>query len=343
VLSFEVTNVFSIVVFGRFASQIQLSLRPPMQILFLDTVHSFLESHLVRMGYHCVDGTTWPRDLVLEKAHLFDGIVIRSRIKVDRQLLDAATKLRFVARAGAGMENIDEVYAKQLGIRCLNAPEGNRDAVGEHAIGMLLTLFNRINIADQEVRNGLWLREENRGVELLGRTVGLIGYGNTGRALAKRMANFGVLTYAYDKYRKDYSDEYVIETGMGSIFEEAEIVSLHVPLAEDTYHLVDDEFFQRLHNPIYLINTSRGPVVDTAALVRAIESGKVVGACLDVLEYEGTSFENLNEGEVPEALNYLRKSPKVILTPHIAGWTYESHMKLSQVLMEKIQLHFPEG
>lgn len=314
-----------------------------MHILFLDTVHPFLESHLVRMDYMCVDGSTWPREKVIREVRHFDGIVIRSRIKIDRELLDAAIKLRFIARAGAGMENIDEAYAKQLGVRCLNAPEGNRDAVGEHAIGMLLTLFNRINIADREVRSGLWLREENRGVELLGRTVGIIGYGNTGRALAKRLVNFGVLTYAYDKYRKDYSDEFVIETGLGSIFEEAEVVSLHVPLANDTYHLVNDEFFQRLHNPIYLINTSRGPVVDTEALVRALENGKVLGACLDVLEYEGTSFENLTEGATPKALQYLMDSPKVILTPHIAGWTHESHMKLSQVLMEKIQTHFPEG
>lgn len=314
-----------------------------MQILFLDIVHAYLESHLGRMGHTCTDGSTWSREEVLRQLGTFDGIVIRSRIKIDRPLLDAGTKLRFIARAGAGMENIDEPYAKQLGIRCINAPEGNRDAVGEHAIGMLLTLFNRINLADREVRTGLWLREENRGVELLGRTVGIIGYGNTGRAFAKRLANFGVLIYGYDKLKKNYSDEYVIETGMGSIFEEADVVSLHVPLTEETYHMVNDEFFQRLHNPIYLINTSRGQVVDTAALVRALESGKVLGACLDVLEYEGSSFEHLLEDETPEPLQYLLDSPKVILTPHIAGWTHESHMKLSQVLAEKIQITFPEG
>jgi len=293
------------------------------------------------MGHTCIDGSEWTRNDVLTRAPEFEGMVIRSRVKIDRELLDAATNLRFVARAGAGMENIDADYAKQLGVRCLNAPEGNRDAVGEHAIGMLLTLFNRINLADREVRSGLWLREENRGVELLGRTVGLIGYGNTGRAFAKRLSNFGVLIYAYDKLKKNYSDEFVIETGMGSIFEEADVVSLHVPLTEDTYHLVSDEFFQRLHNPIYLINTSRGPVVDTAALVRAIESGKVLGACLDVLEYEKSSFEQLTDGQAPEPLLYLLDSPKVILTPHIAGWTHESHMKLSQVLAEKIQIAFP--
>jgi len=312
-----------------------------MHVLFIDTVHPYLESHLSRMGHICVDGSQWSRAQVLAEARGFEGMVIRSRIKVDRELLDAGTNLRFIARAGAGMENIDDEYAKRLGIRCINAPEGNRDAVGEHAIGMLLTLFNRINTADREVRSGLWLREENRGVELLGRTVGIIGYGNTGRAFAKRLSNFGVLIYAYDKLKKNYSDEFVIETGMGSIFEEADVVSLHVPLTEDTYHLVNDEFFQRLHNPIYLINTSRGPVVDTDALVRAMESGKLLGACLDVLEYEGSSFEHLLDDDTPEPLQYLLDSPKVILTPHIAGWTHESHMKLSQVLAEKIQMAFP--
>jgi D-3-phosphoglycerate dehydrogenase / 2-oxoglutarate reductase len=295
------------------------------------------------MGHECIDGHKWSRKQVLEQLPQFDGIVIRSRIKVDREFLDANPDLRFIARAGAGMENIDEEYAKQLGIRCINAPEGNRDAVAEHAMGMLLTLFNRINTADREVRSGVWQREENRGVELLGRTVGIIGYGNTGRAFAKRLSSFGTLVYACDTLKKNYSDEYVIETGMGPIFEEADIVSLHVPLTEDTFHLVNDEFFQRFHNPIYLINTSRGPVVDTAALVRAMESGKVLGACLDVLEYERSSFENLNDDNLPEPLQYLLDSPNVILTPHVAGWTHESHMKLSQVLMEKLLMAFPGG
>jgi len=295
------------------------------------------------MGHACVDGHTWSRQEVLGRLREFDGIVIRSRIRVDREFLDANPDLHFIARAGAGMENIDEEYAKQLGIRCLNAPEGNRDAVAEHAMGMLLTLFNRINSADREVRSGLWRREENRGVELLGRTVGIIGYGNTGRAFAKRLSGFGTLVYACDTLKKDFSDDYVIETGMGPIFEEADIVSLHVPLTEETFHLVDDEFFQRLHNPIYLINTSRGPVVDTAALVRAMEDGRVLGACLDVLEYERSSFENLDDGNLPEPLQYLQDSPNAVLTPHVAGWTHESHMKLSQVLMEKFLLAFPEG
>ncbi|MCF8464931.1 MAG: hypothetical protein K9G41_08825 [Flavobacteriales bacterium] len=313
-----------------------------MRILFLDTVHQHLESHLTRMDYECVDGTKLSRDAVIQQIAGFEGVVIRSRIMMDKEVLEAAKNLRFIARAGAGMENIDVEHAKALGIKCFNAPEGNRDAVAEHAIGMLLTLFNHINTADIEVRKGLWLREENRGVELLGRTIGLIGYGNTGQALAKRLAGFGVLMYAYDKYKKGFSDDHVIETNLESIYQEAEVVSLHVPLTLETYHMLNDAFFEKLHYPIYLINTSRGAVVDTEALVRAIESGKVLGACLDVLEYEKFNFEQIENEEIPAAFQYLIDSPKVILTPHVAGWTQESNAKIAHVLAEKIQMAYSE-
>ncbi|MCF8276928.1 MAG: hypothetical protein K9J17_09350 [Flavobacteriales bacterium] len=308
-----------------------------MHILFLDTVHEHLESHLKRMDFECEDGTTWSRAEVLSRIGRYEGIVIRSRIKLDKELLDAARNLRFIARAGAGMENIDVDHAKMLGIQCFNAPEGNRDAVAEHAIGMLLSLFNKINTADLEVRKGLWLREENRGVELLGRTVGIIGYGNTGQAFAKRLAGFGVLTYAYDKFKKGFSSDLVIETNLESIVQEAEIVSLHVPLTKETHHMINDAFFEKLNYPIYLINTSRGQVVDTEALVRAMESGKVLGACLDVLEFEKFNFEQIENEQIPPAFQYLIDSPRVILTPHIAGWTVESNAKISHVLGEKIQ------
>ena len=311
-----------------------------MKVLFIDTVHVHLTSHLTRMDFECEDGSQLSRSEVLERIGAYQGIVIRSRIMIDKELLNAAKDLRFIARAGAGMENIDVEHAKMLGIQCFNAPEGNRDAVAEHAMGMLLNLFNRINICDREVRKGIWLREENRGVELLGRTVGLIGYGNTGQAFAKRLAGFGVLIYAYDKYRSSFSDELVVETNMESIYQEAEVVSLHVPLTQETQHLISDAFFEKLNNPIYLINTSRGPVVDTEALVRAMENGKVLGACLDVLEYEKFNFEKIETGKIPEALQYLIDSPKVILTPHVAGWTHESNAKMAHVLGEKIQKAF---
>ncbi len=311
-----------------------------MRVLFVDVVHDHLASHLTRMDFDCVDGTAWDRAEILEKITLFDGVVIRSRIMLDKEFLDAAKNLRFVARAGSGMENIDVEHAKMLGIKCFNAPEGNRDAVAEHAVGMLLTLFNHIHTSDREVRKGQWLREPNRGVELLGRTVGIIGYGNTGQAFAKRLAGFGVLTYAYDKFKKGFADNLVIETNMESIYQEAEVVSLHVPLTEETHHMINDDFFSKLNYPIFLINTSRGKVVDTEALVRAIESGKVLGACLDVMEYEKFNFEQIENSQIPEAFQYLIDSPKVVLTPHVAGWTNESNAKIAHVLGEKIQLDF---
>jgi D-3-phosphoglycerate dehydrogenase len=311
-----------------------------MRILFIDTVHEHLASHLTRMDFECEDGSKLTRTEILGKISEYEGVVIRSRIMLDKEFLDAAKNLRFIARAGAGMENIDVDYAKNIGVQCFNAPEGNRDAVAEHAIGMILSLFNHINTADIEVRKGLWLREENRGVELLGRTVGIIGYGNTGQAFAKRLAGFGVLAYAYDKYKKGFADSLAIETNMESIHQEAEIVSLHVPLTEDTHHMINDAFFDKLNYPIYLINTSRGPVVDTEALVRALESGKVLGACLDVLEFEKFNFEQIENEQIPASLQYLIDSSKVILTPHVAGWTKESNVKMAHVLAEKIQLTF---
>lgn len=311
-----------------------------MRVIFIDTVHDHLWSHLTRMDYDCTDASEWSRAEILAKICDFEGVVIRSRIKIDQEFLEAAKNLRFVARAGSGMENINVEHAKMLGVECFNAPEGNRDAVAEHALGMLLGLFNHIHTSDREVRKGEWFRESNRGVELLGRTVGIIGYGNTGQAFAKRLAGFGVLTYAYDKFKKSFADNLVIETNMESIYQEAEVISLHVPLTEETSHLVNDEFFEKLNNPIFLINTSRGKVVDTAALVRAIESGKVLGACLDVLEFEKFNFEQIDNNQIPEAFQYLIDSPKVILTPHVAGWTNESNAKIAHVLGEKIQLAF---
>ncbi|MGB0916414.1 MAG: NAD(P)-dependent oxidoreductase [Flavobacteriales bacterium] len=313
-----------------------------MRVLFIDTVHDHLWSHLTRMDYDCTDGSEWSRSQILEQIAGYEGVIIRSRIKIDADFLAAAKKLRFVARAGSGMENIDVEHAKMLGVECFNAPEGNRDAVAEHAVGMLLGLFNHIHTSDREVRKGVWLREPNRGVELLGRTIGIIGYGNTGQAFAKRLAGFGVLTYAHDKLKKNFADNLVIETNMESIYQEAEVISLHVPLTEETHHLVNDEFFEKLRNPIFLINTSRGKVVDTEALVRAIESGKVLGACLDVYEFEKFNFEQIESEQVPAAFKYLIESPKVILTPHVAGWTAESNAKIAHVLGEKIQLAYSQ-
>jgi D-3-phosphoglycerate dehydrogenase len=236
------------------------------------------------------------------------------------------------------MENIDVHFAHTMGLHCLSAPEGNRDAVGEHALGMLLMLFNNLNRADKEVRQGVWRREENRGHEIQGKTVGIIGYGNMGSAFAKRLKGFDCNVLAYDKYKKNYSDEFAKESIMEEVFEKADIVSLHLPLTDETHYLANNAFFKKFKKNIYLINTARGKNVKTDDLVEQIKKGKVLGACIDVLEYESVSFEALDASKLPEPFQYLIKSDKVILTPHIGGWTFESHEKIGKTLVEKIKV-----
>ena len=303
------------------------------KVLFVDTVHPMLWEELEKEGFHCIEAYGLSKEEVKAISSDTYGIVIRSRFKIDAPFLDACQKLRFIARAGSGMENIDEEFATSKGIACLNAPEGNRQAVAEHALGMLLSLFNTLNTADLEVRQGLWKREENRGIELNGKTVGIIGYGHNGSAFADVLGGFGVKLLAYDKYKSNYSEK-AIESNMQTIFNEADILSLHIPLTDETHHLVNDEFIQRFKKPFYLINTSRGQCVKTVDLLDAMQDGKVLGACLDVLEDEKTSFEKL-ENSVD--FQRLIQSKKVILSPHVAGWTKESKLKLAQVLLEKIK------
>jgi D-3-phosphoglycerate dehydrogenase len=237
---------------------------------------------------------------------------------------------------GAGMENIDVAYAEKNGIACVNSPEGNRDAVAEHALGMLLALFNNLIKANTEVRNGKWLREENRGLELCGKTVGIIGYGNMGAAFAQRLQGFGVKVLAYDKYKTNFGNDFVKESSLQEIFEQADILSLHTPLTDETNYLINNAFIKQFKKNIYIINTARGKCLNTADLVANLESGKVLGACLDVLEYEAVSFEGIDAKEMPQPMQYLMKSDKVILTPHIAGWTKESNIKLAEFLAQKI-------
>ena len=303
------------------------------KVLFVDTVHPMLWEELEKEGFHCIEAYDLSKEVVKAISSDTYGIVIRSRFKIDAPFLDACQELRFIARAGSGMENIDEEFATSKGIACLNAPEGNRQAVAEHALGMLLSLFNTLNTADLEVRQGLWKREENRGIELNGKTVGIIGYGHNGSAFADVLSGFGVKLLAYDKYKSNYSEK-AIESDMQTIFDEADILSLHIPLTDETHHLVNDEFVQRFKKPFYLINTSRGQCVKTADLLDAMQDGKVLGVCLDVLEDEKTSFEKL-ENSVD--FQRLIQSKKVILSPHVAGWTKESKLKLAQVLLEKIR------
>ena len=306
------------------------------KVLFIDTAHPYLTDELIRIGYDCVDYTGLSRKEILDQIHEYTGIIIRSKIKLDREALDLARNLKFIGRVGAGMENIDWKYAESKGITCLNAPEGNRDAVAEHAMGMILSLLNHLCKINMEVRNGIWIRDNNRGTEIKGKTVGIIGYGNTGSEFALRLSGFGASILAYDKYKSGFSNNYVKEVQMDEIFEKADIVSLHVPLTSETDQLVNEEWIGRFSKPFYLINTSRGQCVNTVALMTAINSGKVLGAALDVLECENLSFENLNTAILPDEIKSLFKSDKVILSPHIAGWTVESHFKLAEALVEKI-------
>lgn len=289
-------------------------------------------------GIECDDGTHLSKEEIWPIINEYDGIAIRSRFKIDKDFLEHCNRLKFIARAGAGMENIEVHVAEAKGITCINAPEGNRDAVGEHAIGMLLMLFNHLKRADAEVRQGIWKREENRGTELQGKTIGIIGFGNMGSAFAEKLRGFGVQILAYDKYiRIDQSVyPFVIQIALEKIFAETDILSLHVPLTAETNYLVNDHFLKQFKKPIYVINTSRGKVVDTNALVNQIKGGRVIGACLDVLEYESISFEQLAHANMPEAFQYLVQSEKVILSPHIGGWTHESNEKIARVLAEKI-------
>lgn len=308
-----------------------------MKVLFIDTVHPILQEELEKHNYTCIDGTTWSREKILVQIHEIEGVVIRSKFTINKEFLDTAKQLKFIARSGAGLENIDIELAEEKGVYIYNSPEGNRDAVGEQAVGMLLSLFNNLNNADREVRNGIWEREGNRGHEIKGKTIGIIGYGNMGRAFAQRLSGFECKVLAYDKYKTDYSDEFANASTLNNIFEEADILSIHTPLTHETEFLINKEFIQQFKKPIYVINTARGKVLKTLDLVEALKSGKIKGACLDVLEFENSSFEKISlTNKLPESLEYLINSENVILSPHIAGWTFESYVKLSSYLAEKI-------
>jgi D-3-phosphoglycerate dehydrogenase len=303
-----------------------------MRILFIDTTHPFLKQELEKQNYICDTAYNKSKGEIQEIIHNYQGIIIRSRFIIDKEFIDYASELKFIARAGSGLENIDVNYAESKNINCYNAGEGNRQAVAEHTLGMLLSLFNNLNKADQEVRNGKWEREENRGIELSGKTIGIIGYGNNGSAFAEVLKGFDITILAYDKYLT----EHPYQSTMESIFKQADIVSLHVPLTAETTYLVNNDFIHKFEKDFYLINTARGKCVNTKSLVLALEKGEIKGACLDVLEYEKTSFENLSQQGFMAEMQYLMDSPKTILSPHIAGWTRESNVKITEVLLKKI-------
>ncbi len=308
-----------------------------MKILIIDLPEPLLIVGLEELGHELTDGSIWSPDTILKEIGAYHGIILRSRISVDEKLLAAAVNLKFIAREGAGVEHIDMSAAERLRIPVLTANEGNRDAVAEHAIGMLLSLMNNINKADAEVRNGLWKREANRGIELHEKKVAIIGYGNMGTAMAEKLSGFGCSVYYYDKFPVKNTKSFAHKMTMEKIYDQADIVSLHLPLTMETTGLVNDEYLNKFTKNIILVNTSRGKIVNTDDLVKNMKSGKVIGACLDVLAYENQSFTALTIPENRESYDYLMGSNRVILTPHIAGWSHESKKKIAIVLLEKIK------
>ncbi len=310
-----------------------------MKILHLDTNHELMLTQLNALGYVNHEDYTSTKAEIEAKISAYDGVIIRSRFSIDQSFLDAATNLKFIGRVGAGLENIDCDYAERKGIHLISAPEGNRNAVGEHTLGMLLSLFNKLNKADREVREGKWLREANRGIELDGLTVGLIGYGNMGKAFAKKLRGFDVEVLCYD-IKPHVGDANATQVDLKTFQNQCDVVSLHTPQTPLTLNMIDAYFIAAMAKPFWLLNTARGKSIVTSALVDALQSGKLLGAGLDVLEYEKKSFESLFETQMPEAFKYLIAAENVLLTPHVAGWTIESKEKLAQTIVDKIKVLF---
>jgi D-3-phosphoglycerate dehydrogenase len=307
-----------------------------IKILHIDSNHPLLWNQLQEKGFINEEDFASSKEEIEAKIHNYHGIVIRSRFKIDKTFLDKAINLQFIARVGAGLESIDCDYATAKGIQLIAAPEGNRNAVGEHALGMLLSIMNKLNRADKLVREGKWIREGNRGYELEGKTIGLIGYGNMGKSFAKKLSGFDVTVLCHD-IQENVGDAHAKQVSLQELQEKAEVLSLHIPWTAQTDKMVNSQFINSFAKPFWFINTSRGNNVVTDDLVEALKSGKILGAGLDVLEYEKLSFENLFiDSDKPAAFNYLLQAENVLLTPHIAGWTYESHQKLAQTIVDKI-------
>lgn len=312
-----------------------------MKILLINKPHPILKERLEQAGMSVQEAYDASYTELLKLVKTYQGIVLRSRISIDRAFLDQATRLQFIAREGVGLEHIDLDYARQKGVEVIISPEGSRDTVGEHALGLLLMVMNRLAVADREIRAGSWNRESNRGTEIMGKTVGLIGYGNMGQSMAKRLSGFGCQSVlAYDKYRKNYGDAFARAVDLGTLQQEADIVSVHIPYSKENHHFINGALLDSFAKPIYLINTARGLVLHTADLVDRLENGRVLGAGLDVLEYEEGSFDALGMEEWPAPFVYLTQSEQVVLSPHIAGWSFESKRKHGEVLADKIIRQF---
>lgn len=314
-----------------------------IKILHIDSNHPVLWDQLQQAGFSNFQDFKSSKEEIEAKIQDYHGIVIRSRFKIDKTFLDKATHLQFIARVGAGLESIDCDYALSKNIALIAAPEGNRNAVAEHTLGMILSLFNKLNQADSEIRSGHWNRESNRGHELDGKTVGIIGYGNMGKSFAKKLRGFDVEVVCYD-IQENVGDANAKQVSLQELQQKADVLSLHIPWTPETDKMVNAAFINSFAKPFWIINTSRGKNIVTADLVAAMQSGKILGAGLDVLEYEKLSFETLfQDKNTPEAFQYLLQAKNVILTPHIAGWTFESHERLAQVIVDKIKaLYFKE-
>jgi len=310
-----------------------------IRLLRIDKTHPVLDDMLHAQGMEVDVDLTSPAEKLYDRLSGYDGLILRSRLKIDRDFLDKAENLKLIARVGSGTEGIDKAYAHQKGISVINAPEGNRNAVGEMATGLLIDLMRNISKADREIRGGAWNRKENTGEELEGKVIAIIGYGNTGRAFARKLQGFDADVIFYD-ILPGMSDLFARQTDYDEIFRRADVVSLHVPLTDETRYLVNREFIRSFHKPFYLINTSRGEVVDTEAVLEALQNGRLKGAALDVIEYENPAFGNMSLENFPETFRKLAKHPHVIFTPHIAGKTKESEKKLAQITAEKIIRYF---
>ena len=308
------------------------------KVLHIDKNHHLLLEGLESLGYKNVLAYDTPLSILLPKLKEYFGVVIRSRFPINKKFIDKASNLKFIARVGSGLENIDVRYATKKNINLLSAPEGNRNAVGEHALGMLLCLMNKIRLGHESIREGVWNREEHRGSELEGRTVGIIGYGNTGQSFAKKLRGFNNLKVIFYDIKHNLGDDFAQQVSLEVLQENAEILSLHIPESKETSGMINEKFINQMQNPFWLINTSRGKAVNTEDLVIAIKSGKILGAGLDVLEYESSSFYSIfNDNKKNSSLNFLKNSKQVILTPHVGGWTLESHKKLSETILDKIR------